>query len=467
MRNVFRKIEEAWQGDALEALAEFVRLPAKSPDFDPDWEQNGVLLRALEDAARWAKVRFPEGTFEILSAPGVTPVLWVDIPGTPPGRPALFYGHFDKQPEAGEWSEGLAPFEPVLRDGRLYGRGTADDGYSFYAALTAARAMDEAGRKRPRIMGVFETREESGSGDLPHYLPELSKRAGRPSVLTVLDLGIQDKTRLWRTQSLRGVVTFTLKVEVLASGVHSGVTSGIVPSSFAVMRTLLDRLEDPATGRVKVASMHVPEPTRHMPALRRLAELSGEDLWKRFPWAGETEPRSFDPLELLLKNGWQPTLSILGAEGLPPVKEAGALIRPSTTLKLSFRIPPGVDAQKAAEDAVALVTTNVPSKAKVTVANLHAEPGFEAPAGAEWLDAAWSKASEELFRETAEDVFDGATIGILPKFVKAFGPCPFLCTGVLGTEDNAHAPDESVSLEYLTKLTCAVASVLDAVPEEE
>lgn len=108
MRNVFRKIEEAWQGDALEALAEFVRLPAKSPDFDPDWEQNGVLLRALEDAARWAKVRFPEGTFEILSAPGVTPVLWVDIPGTRPGRPALFYGHFDKQPEAGEWSEGLA-----------------------------------------------------------------------------------------------------------------------------------------------------------------------------------------------------------------------------------------------------------------------------------------------------------------------------------------------------------------------
>lgn len=467
MRKVYQNIEEAWRGDALEALADFVRLPALSPDFDAQWEQNGVLLRALEDAARWGKTHFPDGIFEILSHPGVTPVLWVAIPGTRPGRPALFYGHFDKQPEAGTWSEGLAPFEPVLRDGRLYGRGTADDGYSFYAALTAARAMDEAGRTRPRIMGIFETREESGSGDLPHYLPEIAARTGRPSVLTVLDLGVQDKTRLWRTQSLRGVVTFTLRVDVLESGVHSGVTSGIVPSSFAVMRTLLDRLEDPATGQVKVRSMHVPEPVRHMPALRRLAELSGDALWRRFPWAGDTEPRSFDPLELLLKNGWQPTLSILGAEGLPPVREAGALLRASTTLKLSFRIPPGADAEAAAREAVELVTTNVPSKARVTVSNLHAESGFEAPAGADWLDAAWARASEELFGASAEELFDGATIGILPKFVDAFGPCPFLCTGVLGTEDNAHAPDESVSLTYLTKLTCAVAAMLDAVPEEE
>ena len=467
MKTVDQNIERAWKEEAFQGLSDFVRLPALSPDFDPNGDTNGFLRQALEEAASWGKKLFPNGTFEILAKPGITPVLYIDIPGTRAGLPVVFYGHFDKQPEAGVWSEGLAPFTPVLRGDRLYGRGTADDGYSFYAALTAVRALSDAGHTYPRICGFFETCEESGSGDLPFYLAELAERTGQPALLCILDLGVQDKSRLWRTQSLRGVVTFTLRVEVLKTGVHSGASSGIVPSSFAVMRMLLDRLEDPTTGSVRVKSMHVPKPERHMAALTRLASLQGDAIWSRFPYAGSTEPRSRNPLTLLLKNAWEPTLSVLGAEGLPPLAAASALLRPATALKLSFRIPPGVDPEKAAREAVELVTTNVPSNALVTVENLHAEAGFEAPEGAEWLDDVWMSTSRELFGADAENVFDGATIGILPCFARAFDGCPFLLTGVLGAEDNAHAPNESISICYLTKLTRALARVINAVPEKE
>ena len=460
-------IENLWQSDALDALSNFVRLPAKSPDFDPNWEQNGWLMKALQTAAQWGREHFPNGSFEILSHPGITPVLFIDLPGTRPGRPIVFYGHFDKQPEAGKWSEGLAPFDAILRGDRLYGRGTADDGYSYFAALSAVIALDKAGLKRPRICGIFETCEESGSVDLPSYLDAIADRTGTPSLLCALDLGIQSKDRLWRTQSLRGIVSFTLRVEVLKSGIHSGTASGIVPSSFAVIRELLNRLENPSTGEVLVESMHVPIPVRHMGSLKQLAEMSGEKLWRRFPLAGETRPRSLDPLVLLLKNAWEPSLSVLGAEGLPSIAQASALLRPSTALKLSFRIPPGVNADQAAQEAISLVTNNVPSNANVVIENLHAEPGFETPEGAVWLDDVWLKASQELFGEEAVDLFDGATIGILPQLKKAFGECPFLLTGVLGSEENAHAPDENISLSYVTKLTQAIARVINAIPEDE
>lgn len=461
-------IHEAWTGSTLEGLERFIRVPAKSTAFDADWEKHGYLLQAVKEAAEWGRARFPEGVFEVLQKPGIPPALYVDIPATGghKGRPAFFYGHLDKQPETEGWSEGLGPWTPAVRNGRLYGRGSADDGYSFYLSLTAASALDAAGTPRPRITGLFETEEESGSEHLAAYLEEAAPRIGSPAFLGILDITRRDYGRLWITQSLRGVVSFRLKVEVLRSPVHSGSAAGIVPSSFSILRELLDRLEDPATGRVKIPEMHTAIPERNLKYLEREAALVGSAMTESFPWAGETKPRSQDPLEALKRNTWEPALTILGADGLPPTSSASALLRPFTTLLLSFRIPPYVDAKAALDAAVRAVTTDVPSGAKVTVEDKRAEAGFDAPAMAPWLEEAANAASRDVFGAPAEVVFDGATIGTMNDFMRSFPESSFLNTGVLGVEEHAHAPDESLDLAYAEKLTAAIARIIAAVPEE-
>lgn len=461
-------IRSAWRGETLDALKAFIRIPSKSSAFDADWEKHGFLLKAVEDAAAWGRERFPEGLFEVMKKPGITPALFMDLPasGGHTGRPVFVYGHFDKQPETSGWSEGLGPWTPVVRDGRLYGRGASDDGYSFYAALTAVRALEASGTAHPRVVGFFETDEESGSNDLVHYLEEIGPRCGAPCVLAILDLGIGDYERLWLTRSLRGVVSFKLKVEVLSHPVHSGIASGIVPSSFAVMRELLDRLEDPKTGRVLPPEFHVERPAELEEAIERCAAVLGRRVLD-FPFAGSTEPRSADPAEAIRRNTWEPTLSILGADGLPSCAAASALLRASTTLALSFRIPPRVDARRALEAAVRAVTENVPSHAVVTVSDERAEDGFEAPAPAPWLDEAARTASESLWGNPYEYCFEGASIGTMKDFRRIFPHASFLNTGVLGASENAHAPDESLPLEYVERLTEALARIIAAAPRKE
>lgn len=459
-------IQAAWQGDTLEALKRFITIPCKSSAFDADWEARGELLRAVREAAAWGAERFPQGKFQTLRKPGIPPALFMDLPaaGGHTGRPFFFYGHFDKQPETQGWDEGLGPWTPVVRNGRLYGRGSADDGYSFYAALTAVQALEAAGIPHPRIVGLFETDEESGSHDLPDYLKEIAPDAGNPCALAILDLSIHDYERIWLTQSLRGVVSFKLKAEVLEHPVHSGSASGIVPSSFAVIRQLLDRLEDPSDGRVKLPEFHVELPAEHEQALERCARIVGKEVLA-FPFAGSTQPRSSDPLEAMKRNTWEPALSILGADGLPGTSEASALLRSQTTLMLSFRLPPRLDARKALDAAVRAVTENVPSGARVTVWDARAEAGFDAPPMADWLLEAVGKASIDCYGSPAEYCFEGASIGTMRAFQRTFPEASFLNMGVLGTQENAHAPNESISLACVTRLTEAVAQIVAAVPE--
>lgn len=461
-------IHDAWRGDTLEALKAFIRLPSKSASFDEDWDRNGWLLKDVREAAAWGAGRFPSGTFEILNRPGITPALFIDLPATRghSGRPVFFYGHFDKQPETEGWSAGLGPWSPVIRDGRLYGRGSSDDGYSFYAALTAVMALEHAGTPHPRIVGFFETDEESGSRDLGAYLSEIAPRCGNPCVLGILDLGICDHERIWLTRSLRGVVSFRLSVEVLERPVHSGIASGIVPSSFAIMRELLDRLEDPSVGRVKLPEFHTKLSSENAEAIRHCADILNDRVTD-FPFAGNTRPRSLDPAEAIRLNAWEPSLSILGADGLPPTGAASALLRCGTTLTLSFRIPPHVDPDAALAAARRAVTEDVPSHARITISNAHAESGFEAPELAPWLEKAVRSASMKNFGNTFEYCFEGATIGTMKDFSRAFPNASFLNTGVLGAAENAHAPDESIHLEYVERLTCSLADIIAAVPPQE
>jgi len=381
--------ERAWDERIVPALTDYIAVPAKSPMFDADWREHGYIDRVVRDAAAWVEAqKVPGLKLEVIRLEGRTPVIFFEVESTKPGSQdtICLYGHLDKQPEFNGWRNDLGPWTPKYENGLLYGRGGADDGYAIYAAVTAIQALKAQNLAHPRCVGLIESCEESGSGDLPAYLDILRPRLGNVGLVVCLDSGAGNYDQLWLTTSLRGNVTGTLKVEVLTEGIHSGDSSGLVPSSFRVLRQLLDRLEDSKTGRLLPESFHCTIPTQRIEQARATAKILGDEVWKRMPWAcgadgGPTLPTTTDPLEGLLARTWHPTLSVTGAEGFPEPKNAGNVLRPYSAFKLSLRLPPLVDGNEAAQRLKLLLEDNAPYNAKVT---FHADGRVGAQGASGW-----------------------------------------------------------------------------------
>lgn len=469
-----RFVASRWRDDLTDRLVDYVRVPAKSPAFDPSWREHGYLDAVVRAGLDWARVQPVAGLHvEIVSIDGLTPCLFFDAPATGgrgQDRTVLFYGHLDKQPEMTGWREGFGPWVPRIEDGRLYGRGAADDGYALYAALTAIAAIDAQGASRPRCVGLIETSEESGSPDLPAYLELLAPRLGDVALVAGLDSGAGDYERLWVTTSLRGLAGGLLTVEILEEGVHSGAASGVVASSFRIARRLLDRLDDAETGTVRLAALHAPIPDERLVQARATGAILGDSVWQNYPWAGgaagagHAMPVTTDPVEAILARTWQPALSIVGADGLPAPEAAGNVLRPRTALKLSMRLPPTIDARAATRAMRAELERDSPYQARVRFEEEQAANGWNAPASAPWLLAAVEGASTASWGRPAGWIGEGGTIPFMSMLGERFPQAQFLITGVLGPHSNAHGPNEFLHLEYAARLTEAVARIAAEVP---
>jgi acetylornithine deacetylase/succinyl-diaminopimelate desuccinylase-like protein len=466
-----------WDEEIVPALVDYIAVPAKSPMFDADWQQHGYIERVVHDAANWVESKkLPGLKLEVVRLPGRTPVLFFEVPATKAGSTdtVLLYGHLDKQPEFTGWRNDLGPWQPKLEDDKLYGRGGADDGYAVYAALTAILALDRQGIPRPRCVGLIETCEESGSGDLLPYIDALKPRLGDISLVVCLDSGAGNYDQLWLTTSLRGMVSGVLKVEILTEGVHSGDASGLVPSSFRILRRLLDRLEDAKTGRLLPQSFHCEIPAERIEQARATAAILKDEVWRRFPWAcgadgGPTLPTTDDPVEGLLNRTWRPTLSVTGADGFPAMRDAGNVLRPTTAFKLSLRLPPLVDGARAAAELKTLLEDNAPYNAKVTFAadgraSAAGATGWNAPSLAPWLDEALHAASQAHFGAPCGTIGQGGTIPLMSLLQQGFPQAQMMVCGVLGPKSNAHGPNEFLHVPYGKKLTAAVAQVIAAHP---
>lgn len=464
-----------WDTDILRQLTDYIAIPAKSPGFDKEWSANGYLEAVLRNAAAWVEAQKVEGlTLEIVRLPGRTPVLFFEVPatGTDMGETVLMYGHLDKQPEFTGWRNDLGPWTPKYENGLLYGRGGADDGYAVYASVAALQALKAQGAAHPRIVGLIETCEESGSYDLLPYVTALKDRLGDVSLVICLDSGAGNYDQLWLTTSLRGMAGGMLKVEVLTEGIHSGDASGLVPSSFRIMRQVLDRLEDSATGRLLPASFHCEVPADRLAQARVTASILGDELFKRFPWAhydcgGSTTfalPTTTDPVEALLNRTWKPTLSVTGADGFPALKDAGNVLRPYTAFKLSLRLPPLVDADRAVQELKTLLEDNAPYQAKVTFEGGGGATGWNAPAITPWFEQALNAASQAHFGAPCGYIGQGGTIPLMNMLSEGFPTAQMMVCGVLGPKSNAHGPNEFLHVPYAKKLTAAVAEVIAALP---
>ena len=471
-------VSHAWDTDIVARLTDYVAIPAKSPMFDSAWDANGLLETVVRNTAQWIESQKVAGlSVEIIRLPGRTPVLFFEVAATRSAALAttqtvLMYGHLDKQPEFSGWRKDLGPWTPKYEDGKLYGRGSADDGYAAYAAIAAIQALKSQGVGHPRIVGLIETCEESGSYDLMPYIDALRPRLGEVGLVVCLDSGAGNYDQLWLTNSLRGMVSGVLKVEILTEGVHSGDASGLVPSSFRIMRQVLDRLEDSATGRLLPASFHCEVPSERLAQAQATADILGDEIYKRFPWAhydcgGSTQfalPTTTDPLQALLNRTWNPTLSVTGVEGMPELSNAGNVLRPYTAFKLSLRLPPLVEAAPAVAKLKALLEDNAPYQARVTFEKAAGATGWNAPTTAPWLESALDSASKAHFGASCGFIGQGGTIPLMNMLSLGFPKAQMMVCGVLGPKSNAHGPNEFLHVPYAKKLTAAVAQVIASLP---
>ena len=456
-------VDGRWDASIVPTLCDYIRIPNKSPMFDPDWAANGHMQRAVELLDQWcASAEIQDLRREVFALPGRTPVLFCEIPATAPeAGTVLLYGHYDKQPEFTGWAPGLSPWEPVLRDGRLYGRGGADDGYALFGSLTAIAALQAQGIGHGRCVVLIEGCEESGSFDLPHYVEALADRIGQPDLVICLDAECGNYDQLWTTTSLRGMAMGVLTVEVLEQGQHSGAAGGIVPSSFRILRGIMERIEEASSGRL-LPGLYVDIPTDIQRQLEHVAQVLGPTVYERFPWAGDTRPQTDDTVELLLNSTWRPSLATVGFSGAPEVGNAGNTLRPASSVRLAIRLPPPVDADEATLLIKRELERDPPYGATVRFASQTGQTGWKSPTFAPWLERAMNDASVANFDKPAMYMGCGGTIPFMKLLGDAYPGVQFFVTGVLGPHSNAHGPNEFLEISTGKRVTACVAAVLAA-----
>jgi acetylornithine deacetylase/succinyl-diaminopimelate desuccinylase-like protein len=457
---IARNVGDTWDSSIVPTLERYIRIPNQSPLFDPDWKRNGYMHQAITLARAWVEQQSIDGLrIETHEIDGRTPLLFMEIDGDPSST-VLMYGHLDKQPAMVGWEEGLGPWTPVLRDGKLYGRGGADDGYAIFAAIAAVRAVKSQQLPHSRIVVIIECCEESGSLDLPAYIERLADRIGTPRLVICLDSGCGNYEQLWMTTSLRGSIVGNLNVEVLTEGVHSGDASGIVPDTFRIIRLVLDRLEDAKTGRILPEWLHVNVPPHRIDEARETARILGKEVYDKFPFVAGAKPIANDTLELLLNRTWRPSLAITGQGGMPDLLQAGNVLRPKTSLKVSLRLPPTLDATNIDRKLKELFESDPPYGARVTFEPEKGGTGWEAPKTEAWLEQAVDSASQMFFGKPATTWGEGGSIPFMGMLGQRYPTAQFLITGVLGPHSNAHGPNEFLHIGAGKNVTACVAKVI-------
>lgn len=458
---------QQWEEEILPSLSDYIKIPNKSPHFDSKWQEHGYMDQAVNHIADWCTAHAPKGmTLEVMRLEGRTPLIFMEVPGQI-NETVLLYGHLDKQPEMSGWDEDLHPWKPVLKEGRLYGRGGADDGYSAYASLTAIRALEEQGLAFPRCVLIIEACEESGSYDLPYYIELLKDRIGKPSLVICLDSGAGNYEQLWMTTSLRGNVVGELSVELITEGVHSGSASGIVADSFRVARQLIGRIEDDVSGEVKLSQLFCDIPEERVRQAQHCAQVLGDEVYTEFPWQEGVDPVIHDKAQLILNRTWRPALTVTGADGFPAIADAGNVMRPKTAFKLSMRLPPLVNPKEAAFVIQEAVTKNPLYNAKVSFRVDDGSFGWNAPLLSNWLAKAADDASKVYYNKPAAYMGEGGTIPFMGMLGTKFPDAQFMITGVLGPHSNAHGPNEFLHLDMVKKLTSCVSYVLYSFSQQK
>eukprot|EP01134_Creolimax_fragrantissima_P007648 CFRG7648T1 len=456
-------VDKHFQEKFVDTLSGFIKIPNCTPAFDADYLTNGHIQTAIKYILDFTdSLKIPGLTHSVYDDESRPPMVCIVYPGEVKQN-VMIYGHLDKQPfMEGRWSEGLDALTPVIRDNKLYGRGSADDGYSVLAALLSIQAAREQGVPLPRICILLETEEESGSENLLYLMEQaqVKEALGKPDICICLDSETADYDKIWVTSSLRGLAACNLKIEVMESGQHSGLAGGIVPETFTIARQLLDRLEDSTTGVVVDEFNSQPDDKKRNEA-KEVAEYHGSSLFTNFKLLeGVSAMSEHDLAQMYLQNVWYASLSVTGGCGLPDVSDAGNVLRPWTQLRVGIRLPPNVNGHDAAKKLEEVLTKDPPYGCKISVTGLQGGNGFCTKPFPIYLNDSIRDASMAFFGQAHSSFGIGGSIPFLSELGQKYPEAQIIPMGAMGPDCNAHNPDESIDLPYAKKFVCFLSHLL-------
>ena len=448
---------------ALPWTKKFVAVPNTSKAFDPEWETNGRLETACQLCIEYAQAIQIEGIeLEMHKDPGVSPLLLGRVaPSKQVGSIRIVtYGHLDKQPyHSEEWEEGLHPTTPVEKNGYLYGRGAVDDGYNFFTVLAVLKAFQELRIPHDEFLLFYECNEESGCTDIAHYLNKLKEQIGAPDVMFCLDEGSVSNQMFSLSTSLRGALNFSLKVSVLEKSMHSGVASGIVPSSFRIARELLERIESGKTGEM-VPELQVPVPEQKLKEASANAKLNGSGIHTSLCMCKGVQPVTLNLEELYLNNVWKAQMEVIGQGGIPSLAQAGNVLRDHTELLVSLRTPPTLSCTAAFDTIKNILTSQVPYNAKVEVEMESFGDGWFSGHLSAALISTVDKHSMEVFGNPALLYGSGCTIPFIHLIQQQLPKTLLLVTGADLPDSGIHGPNERLDIEFLVRFAKTFACIL-------
>lgn len=469
--NEYEFVQDEIEAELLPNLARFIRIPNQSREFDGQWETNGLLKKAAVFVVNWASQQGLERfKVEILEEAGRTPTIIGVVEPQPagpgmgqgsdlgPAKNILIYGHVDKQPPLTEqWHSGKTPYVPVYEGGRMYGRGSGDDGYAWFAAVILIKALQKYKLQRHRYVLVFESDEESDSKDLLYFLKKREALVGTPDVVLCLDSGTVDEQRLSMTASMRGVFDVDLNVQLAHHAVHSGDAGGILPDSFRVLRHLLKSIESSTDGKITIEEFNRNIPEKYYRDAEELVKMLGPDYKYPFPFLPGVKPSANNLLDLYLNSTWRPQMTMIGIDGVPSTSNAGNVVRPSTLVRLSFRLPPDLSVDTAIEALEKRVkSVGALYNAKVTMTVKSKGNGFMADPPSQDMAKRLDEASQHFFGKPVQYFFESGSIPFMNDLKAMFPKADFLLTGILGPGSGAHGPNEYADIVYLRKFLCAL-----------
>lgn len=459
-----------------DTFEQYLRIQNVSPAYNPAWEKDGHMQKVVDLYEKWALENSPkDAKVFVQEIENKTPLLVINVPSRnySGDDTVLLYGHLDKQPEMIGWKQGIDPWAPTYDGDRLYGRGSADDGYAMFCALVAINDLEDNNISHPRLLVIIEASEESGSPDLVNHLELLNdslekyscEKLEDVSLVICLDSGALSYDHLWITNSLRGLIEMHLTIRTLSQGTHSGGAGGIVPSTTHVLRTLLDRIAKSPSGEIIIEELNVEIPAQVSDAAENVAKIIGDDDAFGLPFAKGVEPLYKSVKDQLIANTFKPALEIIGIEGIPKIEDAGNVLLPEVKVALSFRIPPGVKPEIAAGAIAGELNRDTPYNAQMTVKVESLASGWQARARPQSLKDTFEAASQKHFGQSAQYLGEGGTIPFMFMLGEKYPNAQFMVTGLLGPESNAHGPNEFIHLPTFFKLTACVSDVLSSLGE--
>jgi len=455
-------------GSALEGLKKFIEIPNLSPHYDEGYFTNGLMGQAVHFVGEWIKGQGIKGLeITYYEDKGREPLLFVEIPSTAGKEvPAvLTYGHLDKMPhlDAEGWSQGLFATKAVVRGDKVYGRGSNDDGYNPFCIITAVKYLEQNNLPHPRIVMLLESGEESGDDEIQRYLNELRPKIGEVGVIMVVDGEAEDYKTFWCCTSLRGVVMGVLDIQHLAGPCHSGMATGVVPSTFRIARMLLSRIEKEETGEILIKEANIEIPQNRIQNCNDIANQLGAqavDSVTLLPGAKHLPGTIGD---LLVNKAWRPGLAITGADGIPIVANGSNVIRTRTALKLSLRLPPGVKSEEIGEIMKKELERDPPYGAKVSFKLLSTGDGWFGRDFDEKTQTALDSTSQKIFGQKPLLYGEGGSIPLCNALQALWPNAQLIVTGAAGVDSNPHGYDESLDLPYTGKFTASISSFLNEI----